>query len=343
MKESDMKPNTKSGFILISVMLMIIAMAAFILEFNYESRLALRIVGDINHVNMALNNADAGISIAMAALKQNENITSDTAQTLFSGMTKIPIDDGFYKVSITLDSGKININSLCTSDGKPIRKRVDQMLRLIDLLNNQYGNSAPISYGLVPAVIDWIDPDNDATFLPYIQRQNTGAENNYYKNLDEPYLCKDAPFDVLSELRLVKGMTSEIFYGLAGNKDKGIKPVDGISKYLTVYGEGKININEAPIIVIRSLSEGVSNALAQNIIEQREYSRYSSIEQLKKVPGMTNEIYEDMRDLITIKNNDDYYIVTGTGIARNCTRTVKVVLRKNQRTSQLDVVMRSEI
>ncbi len=336
--------KNEQGFILIAVLLMVSVLSAFIIEFNYESRMKLHVTDNFSLASKALNNADAGIAIAIAALNQNVDLFNDeNAKKIFSGQTQIPAEDGFCKIYVTPESGKININSLCDSEGKPIRKRVEQMLRLIDLLNEQYGDDSQVSYSIVPSIIDWMDSDNIVTILPYVKIQNSGAENGYYQKLDEPYHCKNAPFDVLSELLLVKGMTSEIFYGRNENESAGVKPVDGMRQFLTVYGDGKININEAPIIVLRSLSETISQTLAQNIIEQRKFSRYSSIEQLKRIPGMTGEIYKEISDLITVETNVDYYTVEVTGVADEIQRTVRVVVRKNPSTSRIDVVMRSEI
>jgi general secretion pathway protein K len=336
--------SDRSGFILIAVLLMISALAALILEFNYDSRIKLHLAENFSLAAQALNNADAGIAITLKALRQNENIiNNENIQPFFSGMVQIQFEDGSCKISIVRESGKININKLCTSEDQPIRLRVEQMLRLIDLMNEQYKDNPPLSYGLVPAIIDWVDSDDDVTILPYVRGQNTGAENNYYEKLVEPFHCKNGPFDVLSELLLVKGISSEVFYGRAGNDDAGIELVAGMNQYLTVYGDGKININEASVTVIRSLSENIGPTLAQNIIEQRKYSRYTSIDQLKNVLGMTGEIYDDIRDLITTKTNESYYIVTCVGMIKEFKRTVQVVLQKNQSTSQWNIVMRSEI
>ncbi|MBN1975472.1 MAG: general secretion pathway protein GspK [Sedimentisphaerales bacterium] len=343
-KKKRTKIKTKSGFALIAVLLFIAVLSAFILEFNYKSRMKLHLVENFHLASQALNNADAGIAAAIAMLRQNENIFADeNSQSFLSGMDNIPIEDGFCSISIAAESGKFNINTLCTNSGQPNRDKVNQMLRLIDLLNNQHEDTSPVSYSLIPAIIDWTDYDDDVTILPFVKGENRGAENDYYQKLEEKYPCKNAPFDLLSELMLVKGMTTEIFHGRIEQEEARIKPVLGINQYLTVYGDGKININEASPIVIQSLSDNISFILAQNIVEQRKISRYSSIEQLKQVPGMTTEIFENIREMITIKTNDRYYIVTVTGVVKEFERNVQVVLRKKQSTSQIEILMRSEI
>ena len=58
----------KPGFVLIAVLLMISALAVFILEFNYDSRIKLHLAENFSLATQALNNADAGIAITMAVL-----------------------------------------------------------------------------------------------------------------------------------------------------------------------------------------------------------------------------------------------------------------------------------
>ncbi|KPL25659.1 MAG: hypothetical protein AMJ75_00080 [Phycisphaerae bacterium SM1_79] len=336
--------NSESGIAFIAVLLIIAVLAVIILEFNYESRMKLHLADNFHLASQALNCAEAGIAISMAALRQNSDILADEELSpFFSGMLQIPIEEDYCIISIVDESGKININALRTSGGQLVRHRVDQMLRLVDLLNYQYGEDSPFSYSLIPAMIDWVDPDDDVTYLSFVKRENVGAENDHYQNLEDPYPCKNAPFDVLSELLLVKGMTMEMFQGRAGNESTGIKPANGIQQFLTVYGDGKININAASTTVIQSLSDRIDYTLAQNIVEHRRFSRYESIKQLQEVPGMTSEIYGDLRGSVTVRPQGRYYTVTVTGVVGQFVRKVQVVLRRDGHTAQVAAVLRREL
>ena len=336
--------NKERGFVLVAVLLMIAALVAIIVEFNYESRLKLHLSDNFRYSSKALNYAEAGLAIAMATLKQNDDILYDERFIpLFSGEVQIPVESGYCTIFINRESGKINVNTLKTSDGKIVRHRAEQMLKLIDLLNYQYHEQSPISYSLIPAIIDWVDYDDEVTFLPFIKRENEGVENDYYEDLIAPYSCKNAPFDTLNELLLVKGMTTKIFYGRAGDKTKNIEPVDGIRQFLTIYGDGDININEASPMVIQSLSDMMSFGLMQNIVEQRNIRRYGSVEQLQNVPGMTGQVYESIRELITVKPKERYYNVTVTGVAGQFMRKVQIVLRKDSSTARIETILRKEL
>ena len=138
-------------------------------------------------------------------------------------------------------------------------------------------------------------------------------------------------------------MTNEIFHGRAGDKAKNIKPVDGIRRFLTIYGDGKININEASPMVIQSLSDKMSFGLMQNIVEQRKFKRYGSVGQLQNVPGMTPQVYESIRKLITVKPKGRYYNVTVTGVADQFVRKVQIVLRKDSSTARIEIILRKEL
>ena len=82
-----------------------------------------------------------------------------------------------------------------------------------------------------------------------------GASDIYYESLTPPYKCKHAPFSVIEELMLVKGMTPELF--------------ESIKDYITVYGtaDGRVNINTATKRVM--LACGLSDGLADIIIKIR--------------------------------------------------------------------------
>ncbi len=84
---------------------------------------------------------------------------------------------------------------------------------------------------LVDSILDWRDADK-------LHRLN-GAEDDYYRSLKPPYFAKNADFDTVEELLLVKGLDPKLFYGSNGEKGRSLR--DG----LTVYGL-TLNYNTAP-------------------------------------------------------------------------------------------------
>ena len=61
--------------------------------------------------------------------------------------------------------------------------------------------------------MDWRDPDD-------FYRLN-GAENDYYHSLSEPYECKNGDLDTIEELLLVRGVTTELYYGIKKKDEEG--------------------------------------------------------------------------------------------------------------------------
>ncbi|MDZ7300439.1 MAG: general secretion pathway protein GspK [candidate division KSB1 bacterium] len=97
----------------------------------------------------------------------------------------------------------------------------------------------------VAALLDWRDADN----LPH----EGGAEDSYYMALASPYPCKDGDLDFVEELALVRGFTAE--------------DVQRLSPLVTVYGDGRVNLNTAPAAVLEAL--GLPRELAQRIVKRR--------------------------------------------------------------------------
>ena len=318
-------PLGRPGVALIVVLLIIAVIAAVVFEFCYDSRVKYHLAENTRDSYQALYCAEAGLAVATAALEQRGSLwTDEKLAGMLSGATQVPVGKGYCTIAVAGERGKISVNGLVARDGKPVRQQVDQMLRLIDVLNSQYEGRKPISYGLVPAIIDWIDTDDEVTVLPYVQGESTGAESDYYRSLKKSYRCKNRPMEVLSELMLVKGMTGEVFRGVAGADQAG--PLMGMEEFLTVYGDGRVNINEASQTVLQSLSEQIDRALAEDIVEHRPYR---SMEQLGKVPGMTPEILQVVRGLVTMQSGDEYYTVTVRGVVGNCVRTLRLAVRRD--------------
>jgi hypothetical protein len=106
--------------------------------------------------------------------------------------------------------------------------------------------------GIASAIIDWRDEDGNVTSQEGVFY---GAEDEYYMGLMPSYHCKNLQFDTIYELILVKGVTQDIF-----NKIKG---------HITVYGDGRVNINTADEVVLKAVFGPVFPNLASKILKYR--------------------------------------------------------------------------
>jgi type II secretory pathway component PulK len=117
---------------------------------------------------------------------------------------------------------------------------------------------------LAQSIVDWRDQDDIS--------RTKGAERDDYVKAGLLRLPTNQPFRDIEELLDVKGMTPEIF-GL-------------VSPYLTTYGGGQVNLNSAPVPVLRVLP-GMTDEIVANILNLRSRgSRITSVsEVLPQVRG----------------------------------------------------------
>ncbi|MCX5666935.1 MAG: type II secretion system protein GspK, partial [Candidatus Omnitrophica bacterium] len=103
------------------------------------------------------------------------------------------------------------------------------------------------SQSLAASIIDWRDEDSELS-VPL-----GSAEDSYYRNLPHPYEAKDAPFEVLDELLPVNGMSASL--------------LDKIKDYVTIYGNGMVNVNTASRVVL--IASGLTPLMADKVINFR--------------------------------------------------------------------------
>lgn len=94
-------------------------------------------------------------------------------------------------------------------------------------------------------------------------------EDTYYQGLSKPYERKGKEIEHLEELLLVRGVTPELLFG-KDLDENGLIDINetGLSQYITVYGDGLVNINTASITVLRAI--GFTEDLNYKILLYRE-------------------------------------------------------------------------
>lgn len=128
--------------------------------------------------------AEAGVWLALADLLRPD----PERQRLVDGtLYQFDFGEGQIRLRVQDESGKIDLNSAH-----------DILLRA--LLEKAAEPGEDVDY-VLNAILDWRDPDS--------QRRNPGAEDSDYAHAG--YDAKDAPFNSIEELRLVAGMTDDLF------------------------------------------------------------------------------------------------------------------------------------
>jgi len=194
-----------------------------------------------------------------------------------------------------------------------------------------------IDESIASAIIDWRDEDSGPS--------PNGAEDDYYQGRPFPYHCKNAPFALVQELLAVKGITPLVFYGEDKNKNGILDPGEdenmdgklqkGIEPFLTVYGDGKININTAPLEILSAIP-GMSKESIKTIIDYRkggdgvegtkDDNVFRSLEDLKIISQLTEHEYIQLEASCCVKST--YFMIkANVAIGRFHKKVIAVVDR----------------
>jgi general secretion pathway protein K len=322
--------HRQEGFVLLVVLSAVMALCTLLFSFARTTRMSLAKADGFYRTQQAWSGAWGGLQIALALIRDANDAGADPQYAkLLTTENTFMVGDANCAVRIGEENGLLNVNRLTVANGQADRKHIDQFLRLIDALNHQDKDAPALEYGIVPALIDWVDKNDEVTCLAFVQHDNLGAENDYYQTRTPPYPCRNGPVSTLEELLWVKGMTPEGFARL--------RPL------LTCMGDGKIDINAAPKLVLQSLSEQMDAALADMIVQQRTRKPFRTLEELRNVPGVTDAVCGDVGSLCTVSPQERFYRVTAQGRRQDCHCTIEALLRKNTQAGTVDIIQYREL
>jgi general secretion pathway protein K len=182
----------------------------------------------------------------------DEEASKDFAATVgldISQGKNLGMQGGKYELVIVDEDSKINVNLGAANDIAHIRL-AQEIMSLI----------GPPQYATIfeqkdatgqfhdrvstcQAIIDWADVDEQAFNCDLSQlsaAQNAGVEDAWYQLLPKSYRRKNAPYDSLEELHMVRGV-SEDFWSTFIDPD----PTNPKKRVVTVWGQGAVNVNTA--------------------------------------------------------------------------------------------------
>lgn len=181
---------------------------------------------------------------------------------------------------------------------------------------------------VVKNIIDWIDIDDEGD-----------SESDYYLSLDVPYPAKNGPLETIGELLLIKDIDREIFKGdfrreeipeLEDDPDPFFSPAEeegfrGLRHYLTVYSDGKININTVSEELLEILLGREHRILARDIVTRRREEPFTEMEEVQEAAGrpIPSEILDQF------KVNSDFFTVISEGRVGNITSRVRAVIQRH--------------
>jgi general secretion pathway protein K len=250
----------------------------------------------------------AGEAILLMDKNAFDALTEDWAKTEMLALKSEGLfDNASFRLSIEDESGRIPINRLVTGNAYNTQIR-ELLLRL--LTGPYFRLSQRQAEALSDAIKDWIDADDEVT--------GDGAEGGYYAGLDRPYAAKNASLDCIEELLMVKGVSRDLFYGTGETA--------GLVQCLTVFGDGKININTAPKAVLRALSAEMTDEAVNRLDEYRreEKNNLSDPSWYGRVPGTTG--LNIPAGLISVRS--DFFRITAVGVQERMTERITGVVKR---------------
>lgn len=233
---------------------------------------------------------------------------------------------GECQVLAVSENGKVNINDPLFLDGEQARNSVATQLFSLtggqlpespyDALFTKEDESGTLTtrIDLITAVIDWWDRDIQRTdFDPGAGETRTGGtgteDDSLYQLNDEPYRNKNAPFDSIQELRLVRGFSDDFWATF-------VEPIpnDPAARIMTIYASGLVNINEASAQVLlgRICSYAQETTLCSDPLESLKFVQIlTTIRQLIPIPLFSRPT--DLLDFVEGKGNEKalYSMLTG--------------------------------
>ena len=106
-QNSAFRNPQRSGFVVVVVLCMVMMLSVLLLGFNYKSRVNLRAVDGVRKSERALNCTRAGLNIAIAIVRDTNDIHKDkTLLSMLSGEKTFAVGNGGCSITITEENSK---------------------------------------------------------------------------------------------------------------------------------------------------------------------------------------------------------------------------------------------
>lgn len=250
-----------------------------------------------------------------------------TGATAFGGATGLDMSSaknlglaggGRFEIKIVDEEAKINVN-LAARGSTAVTEQSRLAQQLLTLFNQeQYrplfeSRDADGQFSdaltICSAIIDWADDDENmngcnpgATTAAAVA---SGVEDNYYQVIGQQYLRKNAAFDSLEELRMVRGF-GEDFWATFVDPDPGSPD----KRLFTVWGRpnATVNVNSASAMALWTMACTYADPTASPLCTDPT-QMMSFLTGLNLVQGMLGGVP------VFGSGNDFYNAITGKGKA----------------------------
>jgi type II secretory pathway component PulK len=279
------------GIALILALLVLVILVVVILQMTASSlhnrTLAQNHLADLQ--NTYGTRAGYQRALIFLQLDQEKAPELDTLKERWASPIEFELGKAHVQVKVSDSERYINLSQLVNDKGEVVPTVASQLRRLVKLLRH--------TPDIADRIIDYIDADTKGEF-------EARAKNDKLYNLEE--------------LLRIDGITPEILYGgtFDGQERKGLR------EFLTIWPKtppegaqvGMVNINTASSEVLQSLSDQMTPAVADAIVAWRDQpanpgsqpgqsGEFQKVEDLKRVPQMSDGIYTSIQGQIVVKSS----------------------------------------
>lgn len=255
-----------------------------------------------------------------AGEQPSDGLVDEWAQPL----PQFDIEQGALRVQINDLHARFNLNNLIGEQGSADAAQVEQLARLLQVVD------VPVE--LAAAIADWVDAD---------EVDNSGrAEDEVYLEKTPAYLSANSAIADVSELRLIDGMTTDYFERLAPH-------VTALPKRTEAEEEPtKININTVSEQVFSSFANNVSVSRAQSELGEQKTGKYTEqnpfTTSLFKLDSTKISYTSEYFEILVAANYDKRWSYLRSIVHRDEQGTITVVSRSINKTAVAPLLLTDE-
>jgi type II secretory pathway component PulK len=340
-------PRREEGFALVVVLIVLMIVAVVATDLAVKARIQDFLARNARN-DLAVEEAARGwVEVVKARLaydRKRNNIDSEDDAWAESELESASVGDVSIECVVEDEAGKFNLALLVSSD-KNVRKRARKQFERL-LVSYRRDTDRVIGASRAEQLAEKV--------VEYLEREDDG-------DYPVPEVGKDAPLMLtIDELRYVEGFQdpededADLLYDVFREETEEelaeadeLEPIPGLLKFCTLYSEGKININTAPVEVLRTLFENqVDWELADQIVEYRNgggedafasaddedsgLTPFESVSDLTKVTGIDSQtLSENGIDGNVVTVSSQVFSINVFATCENLTRQFRTIVKRH--------------
>lgn len=279
------KNRKEKGFVLVSVLMLGVLLISCATAFTWFVRMQVRTIGRerLNISSRSMAHVITGAVMNMSyEISQSIGYDSPLQRWYKPFVLSLGDELGIWVVQMTPLDDKIPLGNLFLPDGNTLRRELtDVWENMWDKLHHREAESI---------VLDFLDRNT---------RPRVGSK-------EEDYFINRGPYDMSELLMLSKDIPSEVIYGSGGQM--------GLADYCTIYSEGRINLNFAPVHVMELLP-GLDTGLASRVAQIRNDEPLEALEDVQRIPGASGRTASLLTNIAAFKSR--YFMLQIHGLNGN--------------------------